>query len=266
MAQLKSSGQARLTQINRFPVKGLAGERLQAVTLEAGRALPHDRRYALALGGGAGGDLDGGAWADYRLFHTLKQEEKLAQLGLSYDEAAETLTLLRGGKPVARGKATDPVGRSLLNQFFAAFLAGSPRGAPRLVAGRRDAESAVAFTDAEVPYLSLLNLATVADLERVARQPVDPRRFRANLWIEGPPAWAEMAWAGRRMTLGEAVLEGAEPIERCAATTVNPDTAQRDLNVPRLLQAGFGHIFCGFYLRVVEGGRIAEGDELVVTD
>jgi uncharacterized protein YcbX len=258
-------GHARLTQINRFPVKGLAGERLESVTLEAGRALPHDRRYALAQGG-AGSHLDGSEWASYRLFYTLKQEEKLAQLGLGYDEASETLTVLRGGKPVARGKPTDPVGRSLLNQFFAAFFAGSPRGAPRLVAGRRDADGAVAFTDAETPYLSILNLASVADLERVARQPVDPRRFRANLWIEGVPAWAEMDWAGLRMTLGAATLEGAEPIDRCAATTVNPDTAQRDLNVPKLLQGGFGHIFCGFYVRVVDGGRIAEGDALVVED
>ena len=255
-----------LTQINRFPVKGLAGERLATVMLETDRALPHDRRYALAQGGGAGRHLDGSQWASHRTFYTLKQEEKLAQLGLAYDEAAETLTLLRGGRQVARGKATDPVGQSLLNQFFAAFLSGSARGTPRLVAGRRDERDAVAFTDAETPYVSILNLATVADLERVARQPVDPRRFRANLWIDGLPAWAEMEWAGRRMTLGAATLEGAEPIDRCAATTVNPDTAQRDLNVPRLLQGGFGHIFCGFYARVAEGGRITEGDALVVEE
>ena len=255
---------ATLAQIHRFPVKGLAGERLAETRLAAGRGLPGDRRFALAQSGGAGSALDGAAWASHRLFHTLKHEERLAQLGLSYDDASEILTLLRAGKPVARGKATEPLGQMLLNQFFAAFLAGSPRGGPRLVAGRSEGEGHVAFTDTDLPTVSIINLASVADIARVARQPVDPRRFRGNLWIEGAPAWAEAQWVGRRMTLGEAELEAIEPIERCAATAVNPETGVRDLNIPRLLQGGFGHLNCGLYCRVAKGGTVREGDALEV--
>lgn len=249
---------ASLAQIWRYPVKGLAGERLAAVELTPGQALPFDRRYALAMGGGGGADLSGETWVSYRQFYALSSEERLAQLGLAFDEASESVTITRGGKQVARGRPGEPLGRTLLDQFFAAFLAGNPRGAPRLVAGR----GSVAFTDTETPSVSLLNLASVADLERVARQPVDPRRFRANLWFEGPPAWAEMDWVGRELTLGTARLAVLEPIERCAATQVNPDTATRDLNVPRLLQGGYGHLCQGIYCRVVAGGRVAEGDTL----
>ncbi len=32
------------------------------------------------------------------------------------------------------------------------------------------------------------------------------------------------------------------------------------MNVPLTLRKGFGHIDCGVYARVVEGGRVAAGD------
>jgi uncharacterized protein YcbX len=252
-----------LAQIHRFPVKGLAGERLPAVTLAAGQALPYDRRYALAMGGG-GIDLSGQAWINYRQLYALSSEERLAQLGLAFDEATETVVITRGGKQVARGKPGEPLGRSLLDQFFAAFLSGSPRGAPKLVAGQVREGRAVAFTDSERPTVSLLNLASVADLERVARAPVDPRRFRANLWLDGLPAWSEMTWPGQEVTVGAARLKVIEPIERCSATAVNLETAQRDLAIPRILQQGYGHLCMGVYAEVVAGGQIAEGDAVAL--
>lgn len=252
-----------LTQIHRFPVKGLAGERLSAVTLSAGQALPYDRRYALAMGGG-GIDLSGQSWISHRQLYGLKAEERLAQLGLAFDEASETVVITRGGKQVARGRPGEPLGRSLLDQFFAAFLSGSPRGAPKLVAGQARDGASVAFTDTEAPSVSLLNLASVADLERVARAPVDPRRFRANLWLDGLPAWSEMTWPGQVVTVGAARLKVIEPIERCSATAVNLESAQRDLAIPRMLQQGYGHLCMGVYAQVLEGGEVSEGDAVAL--
>lgn len=248
---------ARIEKIFRYPVKSLPGQPLPEVRLSPGAGLPFDRRFALAHAASQA-DPSGGAWAPKGQFYNLSQEEKLAQLGLLFDEAEGLLTLTRNGKPVARGKPAELIGRALLDQFFAAFLASSPRGLPRLIA----AQAAVTFTDAEEPMISLINLASVADLERVVRQPVDPRRFRANIWIAGLEPWEETQWPGRRLRLGEALVEVVEPIERCAATNVNPDTGVRDLNLPRALQGGFGHLCQGVYARVLEGGRLAEGDAL----
>jgi hypothetical protein len=53
-------------------------------------------------------------------------------------------------------------------------------------------------------------------------------------------------------------------IVRCAATAVNPSTAERDLNIPAILQKAFGHAHMGVYAEVIEGGEIARGDSLVV--
>ncbi len=247
--------QARLERITRYPVKGLAGDVVDQALLAQGKALPEDRRFALVYGtGGSGQPLED--WLDQAQFAGLVDEERLAALQLAYDSETSVVTLLRDGRQVARGKADEPIGRTLLTQFFTAYLKGNPRGAPKFVEAPQGA-----FSDWDEAFLHLINLATARDLERVARQAVDPRRFRANLWLDGLAAWEEMSWVGRRVRVGEALLEVSHKTERCAATMVNPDTAARDLNIPRTLRAGYGHMDMGIYLRVIEGGAVKTGDE-----
>jgi uncharacterized protein len=42
---------ATVTAIYRYPVKGLSAEEMNRVALIPGECLPHDRRFAIALGG-----------------------------------------------------------------------------------------------------------------------------------------------------------------------------------------------------------------------
>ncbi|MEO1191731.1 MAG: MOSC domain-containing protein [Pseudomonadota bacterium] len=240
----------KLERILRYPVKGLPGESVETATLEARKPLPDDRRYALAYGSGPLRDAQ---------LAGLNSDKRLGLLGLGYEAETSTLTLSRDGKKVARGQVDQPVGQSVMSQFFAAYLKDNPRGTPRFVEAPE-----VGFSDWDEHFLHLINLATVTDLERVARTTVDPRRFRANLWVSGPPAWGEMDWVGRRLQIGEVLLEVADKTERCAATSVNPDTAESDLNVPRTLRAGYGHLDMGIYVRVLAGGAIKAGDAVEV--
>ena len=69
----------------------------------------------------------------------------------------------------------------------------------------------------------LVNLASIRALEQVVQVPVDPMRFRANLYIEGLPAWTEFAWVGAEIVVGRARIRIVSRIIRCAATTVNPN-------------------------------------------
>lgn len=251
---------ATIAQICRYPVKGLNAESLERVSLTPNQSLPNDRRFAVAHDPvGAGTDRDPGAWQPPRAFLQLKKNEKLAQLHARFDEAEGILTIERRGKQVARGKVTEPLGRTLIGQFFSGYMADELRGAPRLLEAR-----AQPFTDTDEPVISVIGLASIADLERVVREPLDRRRFRANIYIEGAPAWSELDWVGREATLGEARLRIESRIDRCAATNVNPETAARDLNIPLTLQRGFGHIDMGVYARVLEPGSIATGDRLVL--
>lgn len=247
-----------ISNIIRYPVKGLSGEGLERAALEAGGALPQDRRFALAHGASKFNPSDP-SWVPKSNFFMLAKDEKLAQLSIAFDEDSEILTIYRKGKQVSRGKITDSVGRTLLEQFLSSFLAGSGRGTPKIV----EAPSGT-LMDSAAKVVSILNLESVKDLERVTRAPVDPRRFRANVWIEGAPAWQEFDWVGQEISAGGLRMKVVEPIERCAATNVNPDTAERDMNIPLTLRRGFDHICMGVYAEVLSTGEIAVGDTLDV--
>ena len=224
--------------------------------MSADEALPHDRRFAIAHAT-ALAEAEPGAWQSRRNFLHLARDEKLAQVRARFDEESGDLVIERKGKQVARGKVTEQMGCTLVGQFFASFMAGSVRGVPRLVEAK-----AQPFTDINQPYVSIVGLASIRDLERVARETVNPHRFRANLYLEGSDAWEEFGWVDREITVGPVRLRVEARIDRCAATNVNPETAARDLNIPLTLQRGFGHVDMGIYARVIEGGEIATGDPI----
>jgi len=152
-----------------------------------------------------------------------------------------------------------PLGQAAGRERFAAWLAellGEEAQGPLKVVyaeGHR-------FTDHPQGYVSILNLASVRDLERRMGRPIDPRRFRANIHVEGWPAWAENDAVDRELGLGSARVQVFKSIVRCAATEVNPDTAFRDAEVPKALFDNFGNLFCGVYATVTASGRVAEGD------
>jgi uncharacterized protein YcbX len=78
------------------------------------------------------------------------------------------------------------------------------------------------------------------------------------------PAWGELDWLGSEIRVGDARLRVISPITRCAATQVNPATAERDLDIVGALQRGFGHNLMGIYAEVTEGGEITLGDTIMV--
>jgi uncharacterized protein YcbX len=244
-------------RICRHPVKGLSAEALDAVELAPGAGLPDDRRFALARPA-TQFDPDTPRWLPKTSFFMLMCHERLAALATRFDAASGVLSITRGGREVARGRITEPVGRAIVEDFFAAYLGGAGGDKPRLI----EAPSGHMFSDHQDQVVSLINLATARDLERIVGAPVDPLRFRANLYVEGAEAWAEFGWLGGEIAIGRARLRVTARIDRCAATNVDPATGTRDMNIPKALMRGFGHGDCGVFAKVVKGGAIAVGDAL----
>jgi hypothetical protein len=251
---------AAVAAIHRYPVKGLSFQALDRVALKAGEMLPFDRAYALALGSTVF-DPARPEWMAKTNFLMLMRDEKLAALTTAFDPDTQTLTVSRGGKQVAKGRLDDPMGRAVIEQFFAAYMGEAARGQPKLVAAPGHN-----FSDVNRKVLSIINLASVKDLERVTGAPVDPLRFRGNLLVEGLPAWQEFQWVGKEFRIGDVPVRTIKRIQRCAATSVNPATAMRDINVVQALVRGYRHADMGIYVEVLKDGTLERGAMLTPPD
>ena len=246
----------RVTELYRYPVKGLTGESLERIAVGAGETVPFDRAYAIENGPGR---FDAAAPKHLPKinFLMLMRNERLASLEARFDDASEVLTILRAGKQVARGDLTTRLGRQIIEQFFAAYMQSELKGPPKIVSAPGHS-----FSDVAAKCLHVINLASLREVERVAGRAVDRRRFRANVYIDGAPPWAEFGWLDQRLRIGGIEVEAFRRTGRCEATNVDPATAQRDMSVPALLQRTWGHSDFGIYARVVSGGTVRVGDEV----
>jgi uncharacterized protein len=215
-----------ISAIYRYPVKGLSAEKMDCVPLTGGQCLPHDRRFAIALGSTLFDPLNP-QWLPKTHFIMLMRAEKLAQLRTRFDTATGVLTIARDGRVLLRVRITEPEGCRLVAEFYENFLGDAAKGPLRVVEA-----SGHAFADARRKpnatadkYISLINRASIAALEAAMDKPVNPIRFRANIYFDGAAAWCEQNWIGSELTLRTARLRVISPITRCAATQVNPVTA-----------------------------------------
>jgi len=93
----------------------------------------------------------------------------------------------------------------------------------------------------------------------IAHQAIDGRRLRPNIIVGGVEGLAERSWPGRRLRIGEVVLEPAQLRGRCIMTTYDPDTLVQDVNVLRRIGRELDGTMA-LDTAVVKGGVIHEGD------
>ena len=251
-------------RIYRYPVKGLSAEPMERVTLSRGECLPHDRRFALARPT-TKFDPSKPEWLPKANFIMLMRDERLAGLKTRFHQVSGQLMIERDHDVVLRAALNDQAGRETLEKFFAEFLGDTLGGRPRLVEapGHTFSDAKQKPNATTYKYVSIINLASIRALEEIVQAPIDPLRFRGNVYIDGLPAWEEFDWVESHITIGTARLHIVSRIVRCAATQVNPVTAKRDINIPAILQQAFGHGHMGVYGEVVEGGEIAVGDQVL---
>jgi uncharacterized protein YcbX len=267
---------AAVTAIYRYPVKGLSAEALDRIGLAPGQCLPHDRRFAVALAT-TEFDPDNPAWLSKTHFIMLMRDETLAELTTRFDPASAVLSIARGQEMLLEARLTEPEGQRRIAAFFDEFMGGKVSGPLRIVeaAGHAFADSRPKPNASTDKYVSLINRNSIRDLEAKIGAEIDPIRFRANVYFDGPPAWAEHEWLEREIAVGfpggspggspggNARLRVIATITRCAATEVNPATAERDLDIVGGLRRHFGHNLMGIYAEVLDAGDIAVGDPLV---
>lgn len=113
------------------------------------------------------------------------------------------------------------------------------------------------FDSAPVSLLGARSVAAVGA--------ADERRFRPNVLVEAGDAFAEDAWVGREVAIGEVVLRVDRKDRRCGVVSVDPDTGERDPAVLRAVAAR-NDMTLGVYCAVVVPGRVSVGDRVVLVE
>jgi len=244
----------RVAGLYRYPVKGMTPDKRDTVTVQAGATFPCDRIYAIENGQGR---FDPAAPKHLPKinFVMLMRDERLAGIRAQFDEMNHTLTLRRDGAVCVSGQLTTNAGRDAIERWLAADFEGLLRGRPYIVSAPGHS-----FSDVAARCVHIINLASVRDLEQTVGRPIDPLRFRANIYLDGLPAWAEFGWLDKTIRIGDTVLRVWDRTQRCAAVNVDPRTARRDMTLPDTLLSSRGHSDFGVYASIEQDGTLSVDD------
>lgn len=222
-----------VTELYRYPVKSMGGERLGAIRLDPAR-VHGDRAYAVH---DTDGKLGSGKATD-----RFRRVDGLLDFHARYDGDVPTVTFPDGRTL----RAGDPA----LDTALAETLDAPVRLATEAHISHLDAAPVHVLTTASLRWLSgLLPDAAIA----VAR-------FRPNIVVDLPGADpVEDAWVGRRLRIGGAELAVAGCTERCVMTTAAQGALPHDARVLKTLAAR-NNMNLGVYAKVITPGNVSTGD------
>jgi len=284
----------RLLEIRRYPVKSMRGEAPRVVDVQTS-GIGGDRAHALLdrETGKLASAKDPRLWAGLLGLQVAYVGEAAAGAPLVFERAGAAR--IRSDEPGVNDWLSEIVGRRVQ---LVATTAPPAKAAYDDVWPEIEGLAPQAFIDATrtavtdagqavstLPVgilapgtfqdLAPITLMTTSSLRTAEKaQPAsrwDPHRFRSNLLVEcDGEGFVENDWVGRRLALGEVVLEVIGPTPRCVMTTLAQPALPNDLDILRTLARhnridfkGGGRFAClGVYASVVQAGRVAVGDPI----
>ncbi|HVM16204.1 MAG TPA: MOSC domain-containing protein [Gaiellaceae bacterium] len=252
-----------VTRLAIAPVKGLGLAHPEEVLVEP-HGVTENRRFHL---------LD-----ERGRFVNLLRRSDLVRVSAAYDAREERLRLEFPDGAVVEDvvAVADPV----VTDFYGRDVPGRVVVGPWAEALSRYAGMQLRLVRSDEPGAAVdrsrgaVSLMSEASLEELGRHAgadgaVDGRRFRMLVTVGGVAPHEEDGWVGRRVRIGEALVRPLGPVGRCAITTQNPDTGDRDLDTLRTIKEyrGLGprrELDFGVYGEVLEPGRVRVGDAVEV--
>ncbi|MEP0519965.1 MAG: MOSC N-terminal beta barrel domain-containing protein [Hyphomicrobiales bacterium] len=249
---------AQLTDIFRHPIKGLAPESLSSAELIAGQALAGDRQFALAHKTSKY-DPANPKWQKRNNFVVVALTPKLATIATSFNDETGVLkvTDAEGAEHSFNlAEADDQMRLGALVEAYGNAAQPGPYTLAKVQSGN--------LADRNTQTISLHSGASHDEVVKSSGIDISRRRWRGNLWFSGFPAWEEFNWVGKEVSIGSVRLEVTERIERCAATSANTKTGERDINMPSHLFTEYAHRDFGVLCKVLSNGCIQPGDTVQV--
>jgi len=113
--------------------------------------------------------------------------------------------------------------------------------------------------------LSLLTTNSVAALEALTGESLDPRRFRPNLYIEPIDGGdtPENSWIGEEIQIGSMRMRVDKRDKRCVTINVDPETTEKNPAVLRAVAQECDARF-GVYGAPVTPGKVSVGDSVSI--
>ncbi|MEM6712646.1 MAG: MOSC domain-containing protein [Pseudomonadota bacterium] len=248
---------ATITNLWRWPVKGLGGESLDRVDVREGGLFPFDRAFAIEHGDSCF-DPDAPEHVPKARFICMVNQPTTGRMTARYDESSGHILIsaLDG-----RTLTVDPTDPTALEELASELVEGRLRGPLKLCApSRRD--TGHGFTDVPQNWISIQNQASIDKVSEAVGTTLDPRRLRGNMLVEGIPAFEEEDLVGQTLEIGTLHVRVEEPINRCRAIDVNPDTSKVDQDLMRVLKGLRDKRSLGLYAVVTKAGSVAVGDEV----
>lgn len=253
----------------RYPVKGFTPEPREELVVQDDGRIAGDRVLAFRFASATmPRDADGLDYWPKSEGLSLMRFPSLAQLRLRLDGDEVRIDSPDGTLAHA---GLDPAGRRRIADAVTAWLRQGPDASLLDTEGVLPLEllgdgRTARFQDRAPGFVSLHTAASVQAVDAEVDVPVDDRRFRSNIVVEGAPAWSELGWTGS-LRIGDVRFEVQKTIQRCAAIMANPDTGARDARLLRVLTSMFSQrepTLGILLLPAAGGGRIRVGDEVVL--
>ena len=246
-----------LSNIWRHPLKSHGREELDHANLNVAQAMPWDRHWAV-LHDSSKKVTDNEGWMSCLNFSRGSKAPALMAINANFDENKKELTL---SHPEIGNVRFQPNSEEGQKKFLEWVIPICPQDRA-LPSGIYELPER-GLTDTPYASISINNHSSNRAVGQILGYEVSPLRWRGNLWFDGLAPWEEFDWIGMDLRVGSVELHVKERIERCLATTANPDTGARDADTLKALNCRGRQDF-GVYAVVTKTGSITLGDRLEI--
>jgi len=254
-----------IASINYCPVKSLSFQSVKSCNIKKDLGILNDRLFAFSRGV----DLEKSKLIEknpnerkLNNFLTLKNSPALNKYNFTYKE--DLLILSIGDKNLISVSVNNSDERAKLSEKLIE-LESSLIKPISLLKNNKFPFYDTSSSNNVFNSMSLININSIKDFEKKINKKVEFQRFRGNFYVDGIQAWEERKWIGKKIKINNISFMVEKNIPRCVAINLKPKTDDNNLNLLQSLKKTYNHFDMGIYLRALNDGEVALGNNVEIS-